>query len=374
VRVRRIGLISVLPVVLTGLAAGNSDAVAAARPQISLIALLTGVTAPSSQRAWAVGWTDEFSQPSRAVILRWDGKTWTRVSGLRPAVATLEGVAAVSTANAWAVGFAKGGLIMHWTGKTWKRASSPNEGTGGKLLGVAAPSARAAWAVGCVSCQRGGGQQPLVLRWNGRSWLRARLPDAGPSSELLGVAASSAKNAWAVGCTRCGESRSRTLIMHWNGEAWRIARLPATGSVGQLSGVTTLSAGTAWAVGCANCFTGSAQPLILRWNGRSWQRARVPVTSGANNELSGVMALSARSAWAVGSGGRTRLGVPKTLILRWNGKSWKRAPSPNDGSNGGAVVSVDALSAGNAWAVGNNFNDEAQTLILHWNGKAWTTS
>ncbi len=77
----------------------------------------------------------------------------------------------------------------------------------------------------------------------------------------------------------------------------------------------------------------------------------------------------------MGSGGRTRLGVSRTLIFQWKGTAWKRVPSPSDGDNGGALlVSVVATSGTNAWAVGNNFNDEAQTLIVRWNGKSWKTS
>jgi len=76
----------------------------------------------------------------------------------------------------------------------------------------------------------------------------------------------------------------------------------------------------------------------------------------------------------VGSGGRTKFGLLKTLVFRWNGTAWNRVPSPSSGEDGGAVVSVAATSGTNAWAVGYNFNDEAQTLILHWNGTAWKTS
>jgi hypothetical protein len=91
----------------------------------------------------------------------------------------------------------------------------------------------------------------------------------------------------------------------------------------------------------------------------------------AGSQLSGVTARSARNAWAVGSGGKTALGYPKTLILRWNGAAWKRVPSPNSQANGGALVSVAATTATNAWTVGYNFNDETQTVILHWTGTSW---
>jgi hypothetical protein len=78
-----------------------------------------------------------------------------------------------------------------------------------------------------------------------------------------------------------------------------------------------------------------------------------------------VAAVSARDAWAVGS---TSLGVP--LIFRWNGRTWKRVPSPNPSPVEGTDLNgVTALSARNAWAVGGT--RAFRTLILHWNGSAW---
>lgn len=117
---------------------------------------------------------------------------------------------------------------------------------------------------------------------------------------------------------------------------------------GDLRGVAATSASNAWAVGSA----GSGKTLILRWNGRAWKR--VPSPSPAGSYLAGVAATSARNAWAVGDTGNGR-----TLILRWNGTVWKQVPSP-----GGSLSGVAAVSATDAWAVGGK-------LILHWNGKVW---
>ena len=55
--------------------------------------------------------------------------------------------------------------------------------------------------------------------------------------------------------------------------------------------------------------------------------------------------------------------VSQTLILRWNGTSWKRVPSPTP-AGGAFLLGVAAVSARNAWAVGGG-------LILRWNGVTW---
>ncbi len=49
-------------------------------------------------------------------------------------------------------------------------------------------------------------------------------PSPGSSDELVGVAATSAGNAWAVGDGEQG-NEDDTLILHWNGRAW--TRLPS---------------------------------------------------------------------------------------------------------------------------------------------------
>jgi hypothetical protein len=56
--------------------------------------------------------------------------------------------------------------------------------------------------------------------------------------------------------------------------------------------------------------------------------------------------------------------------------AWGTEPSPNAGFPRNAFASVDALSAGDAWAVGHyeagGFN-HPKTLVEHWDGAAWST-
>jgi hypothetical protein len=93
---------------------------------------------------------------------------------------------------------------------------SPTPAGSAVLLGVAAVSARSAWAVG------GAGTSPstLILRWNGSVWRRAHSPTPASGAVLLGVAAASAGRAWAVGHTGSVGS-IKTLILRWNGTAWK---------------------------------------------------------------------------------------------------------------------------------------------------------
>ena len=71
-----------------------------------------------------------------------------------------------------------------------------------ELKGVAATSAGNAWAVGYTG--NGANARALIVRWNGTAWNRVPSPSPGRYSYLYGVAATSARNAWAVGYDSAG--------------------------------------------------------------------------------------------------------------------------------------------------------------------------
>jgi hypothetical protein len=77
---------------------------------------------------------------------------------------------------------------------------------------------------------------------------------------------------------------------------------------------------------------------------------------GLGTMVWGVDAISARNAWAVGetsSGG---------LIAHWNGTAWSQDHSL---STAKGLFAVSADSASDIWAAGDG-------LIAHWNGSAWS--
>jgi hypothetical protein len=226
-----------------------------------------------------------------------------------------------------------------------------------------------AWAVGRYASPNG--SQTLIEHWNGSAWKQVASPNPGSNSnELHGVAAVSAGNIWAVGSYSTFTSADQTLVLHWNGTAWKQVASPnpaGSANGNSLHAVTAVSASNAWAVGSYYSVTAQAtQTLILHWNGTAWKRVASPNPGSGFNDLYGVTAVSASNAWAVGDNSNG-----KTLALHWNGTAWKHVTSPNPGDPT-ELSGVAAVSASNAWAVGNYWNaDGSQTLILHWNGTAW---
>lgn len=86
-------------------------------------------------------------------------------------------------------------------------------------------------------------------------------------------------------------------------------------------------------------------------------------TANIAEELHGVSAVSASNAWAVGNG----------PIVHWNGTAWSPVKAPNAPYANLYGVSMDSRADG--WAVGtylpNPNGEEFKFLLLHWNGTSW---
>jgi hypothetical protein len=347
---------------------------------------LVAVAALPDCEVWAVG---NLNQQTLAIHLY--GQAWTQVPTPNPAgqgrANSLTSVAATGAGNALAVGTSFDGkatrsLIARWDGAVWTRVPSPDPGgpdrfTG--LFGVAAISAKSAWAVGSYS--NGKARQTLIAAWNGKSWNQVRSPDPGGAahdSRLTGIAVVSPRDAWAAGYYQTAQAFRRTLILHWNGKSWTQVPSPDPGGPTHgnlLFGVAATSARNAWAVGY-DTTTAGATTLVLHWDGKAWARVSSPnrATGPAPDidQLQGVTATSARNAWAVGyyqlSGGGFY-----TLILHWDGTAWHWMRSPDPAGDNDFLVNVTA-SANSAWAVGGanyGLGESEQSLVLRWNGTAW---
>jgi hypothetical protein len=356
---------------------------------------LTGVAATNWCNVWAVGWN--FTGPlTRTLIEHWNGKNWKQVpspSPYRPhGDNELAGVAATSSRNAWAVGSGEARpasaprtLIEHWDGTAWRRTPSPTPGGRARLSAVAADTSADDWAAGWHASTSS--DMTLIEHWNGKSW--AHVPSPNPSaagSYLTGIAATSADNAWAVGYSFAPAAsprpRVRTLIERWNGASWSLVPSPSPAGRGdnRLLAVSALSSSNAWAVGYSREPGARARPLIEHWDGTAWTRVPGAGPGQKHVTLLGVSAVSARSAWAVGtysSGGKPfDVGTGnRTLILRWNGTGWHRVGSPNQASKLGSneLTAVAAVSGTNAWSIGNHagLGAETEPVAEHWRHGAW---
>ncbi len=303
------------------------------------------------------------SQAASAACLQWTGAP-------PPSPGTgdnsLNSVSVLGPCNAWAVGSFDNGaldiaLMERFNGSAWRQVTIPTPGTSSALEDVS-PS----WAVGSFTNPS---TQTLILRRIGSSWAQMTSPNpSGTSNVLNGVVQLGPDNAWAVGSFQ-GTSARRTLILHWNGTKWKVVPSPNAGDASNpntLREVEAVSAHDIWAVG----FSGTGAPnetLTLHWNGTKWKRVPSPNFGDPpfGDVLADVAAVSANDAWAVGN---TAVGVLlKGMILHWNGAKWKRVSLPGVGTSS-VIEGITAVSAKNVWAVGE---ENFKNLVLHWNGRTW---
>jgi hypothetical protein len=254
-------------------------------------------------------------------------------------------------------------LIEHWNGTAWSVQPTPRLTTGElHITSIRASSPRDIWAVGWFRASQTV-TKTLILHSDGTTWRQVPSPNPSSTTSILdGVRPVSATSAWAVGSFGSGRV-NRTLIAHWDGKRWQRMASPNPGKPGssdELRGVVATSATSAWAVGLTESASGQDTAMILRLKNRKWVQAAIPQL-GAGSLLNAAGASSATNAWAVG-----RVGNSHLLALRWNGRSWQHVatplPAPEDFDQ---LSSVAVTSASNAWAVVESVD------LLRWDGKRW---
>jgi hypothetical protein len=220
----------------------------------------------------------------------------------------------------------------------------------------------------------------LVERWEDGTWkvADAPAPNGAEATLLNGVACSSTDDCSTVGEYILSSSGNAiALAARSRDSGWQLQEVPSpSGStVVDLHGVSCPAARACTAVG-VYLHAGGYYSVAYQWNGRSWVHEKTPNPPHSNDvTLWSVSCPAAKDCLAVGSGQVTARTVP--FAERWNGKSWAMvkvlAPS---GSKGGALVSVDCISARDCVAAGENFSRSgiAVPLIEQWNGRGWTAA
>lgn len=285
----------------------------------------------------------------------------------RPVLAVAAGLALAASGAAWASGATgSSGPSRFGPPPSSIRAATTRPSESGRFYGVAATSARNVWAVGLQ-------QGSLIMHWSGSRTerYRWRVSSTKLPGFLSAVAATSAGNAWAVGGTDWFSPQ--TLAAHWNGKTWTQVSAPTPTGTAYFQGIAATSASNAWAVGVIGdgpAIDGSVDPLIEHWNGQAWSQADYPEPAGGY--LTAVAAISADDVWAVGHIGSGPL--TQTLIEHWNGQQWALVPSNAPGDLG-TLGGVAGSGPDDVWTVGYDQSGpggDYESLILHWNGQQWS--
>jgi hypothetical protein len=293
---------------------------------------------PGHSTVWGVGDCDTSALIERHAA----GGTWTVVA--TPPVGGLFGVAAVSGRDVWVVGVnGQAALAYHWDGSSLTQvATAPTGALTEQLRDVTVASATGVWAVG-VRLPAGGRGRTLAEHWDGHAWNLVPTPNANRLDNELSavVAVPGTRRLWAFGfhLTRSGELHQ--LILHRDATGWHVSKglrhMPAARLYG--GAFVPGPGGGVWAVG-----ESQGRPLIERHTARGWERVPSGSPAGPGILVAAAAIPGTSHLWAVGDSG-------ELVIERWNGRGWRVTPSPQPAGCGG-LSGVTALSASNAWAVG----------------------
>jgi hypothetical protein len=194
---------------------------------------------------WAVGWYHtNRSGLQKTLIEHWDGAAWSVVPSpnVHGKANVLFGVTATSTDAAWAVGRTGNNqmLIERWNGSRWSIESIQGRARGWLNDIDASPSGRV-FAVGKVT--RPSSYHAVVLARSNSGWGRMDVPHVR-ASILSGVAWTTTR-AYAV-----GNGRDGPVVYKWTGSAW-VKRTVAYYANGypDLNAVGAATDGSAWTVG-----------------------------------------------------------------------------------------------------------------------------
>jgi hypothetical protein len=246
----------------------------------------------------------------------------------------------------------------------WDVVATPDV-PGGSLRGVHIAAPGDVWAVGTSA------GRTLVERWDGTAFAIVKSPNRrGRSNVLEDVDGVAPNDVWAVGHADVTDLvGSRTLIEHWNGSRWAIIPSPSMGSThdaNELTGVAALATNDVWAVGTfINYDDGETfRPLVLHWNGSRWRFAK----NGCVRELSDLDARAPNDIWAVGGG----------HACHFDGSAWRSLPAGSPPNPQASVIlqDVKAVSANEAWAVGEEFIECGESVcysgeLQRWDGSSW---
>jgi hypothetical protein len=300
--------------------------------QVSRCRLTAGLVAAAALAA-AASFTSGPAASAAAAVATSPAPAWKIVKTVNSGVSSdFTAVTASSASTGWA--FDGGGYPgapapvayqhtgSNWT--SWTKYPGFHGEKGEKIVAVAATAANDVWAVSEIPSSSTG--QPASGRafyWNGHTWATVKTFSKG----IGGLAVLGPKNVWVFGDQEAYPSSLNLGAYHYNG-SWSQA---ASGK--GLAGGSALSAADVWA------FHGTS---VYQWTGSAWHGTSVasllPKKTKLNApQVTGILALSKDSVYAIGNGSAEDDGGP-TVVLHYNGHKWAREASGNYGY--GTVINL----------------------------------
>lgn len=171
-------------------------------------------------------------------------------------------------------------------------------------------------------------------------WYLVASPTSNNLEDISITPGSNGLDGWAVG-------ESDTFI-RWDGSHWNTT----VGAIGDFLAVEMVSTNDGWATNHIEYNEGK----IYHWNGSNWSETTGLIAF--QESLAVVPGSNGQDVWSAGWWGR---------IHRWNGINWSQTQSIDYMM----LYGVDALTASDAWAVGEMHDASQAGVLLHWDGSSW---
>lgn len=216
----------------------------------------TSVVAVDPRDVWVFG-SSGFSGGPGLGTWNYDGRAWTRVSGVAAAIYR---ASAVSRDDIWAITVGpRGGSVLHYDGRAWVPVAASPALADTQLDDVAAVSANSVWVSG-ISPVSGTDGHLVLARWNGRCWRRFVSP--WPVQQPERFAPDGAGGIWIPVIT--GGDTPATWIVHLSRTGvWTRTRIAAAAGTGVGVGDLALIPGTTtlWGTGGLLTTTGGSAAI-----------------------------------------------------------------------------------------------------------------
>jgi hypothetical protein len=207
----------------------------------------------------------------KSELIRWNGKTWSRVHDVPYAGQTI-GIAGTLSNHLFSAGVSLAtsqrvsshGTFEHERANgSWQlsQAFGPNPSAtpifDSSAAAIFASSADNAWVVGRLWNEPADAWIPVAMRWNGATQTAVTVANQPADGNLAGVFTARPDDTWAVGW-----AGGATLIAHYTGGA-SFSQVTSPVANGELLAITAVPGAESdmWAVGLSSA--GDAQPIIL---------------------------------------------------------------------------------------------------------------
>ncbi|MBX3322948.1 MAG: hypothetical protein KF757_08155 [Phycisphaeraceae bacterium] len=310
---------------------------------------------------YAAGWMETAGGVTVSDVARWDGSAWSALAG--PGGLIMFGSGSVTNLIAfndgsgpalYASGFFSsiGGMtvngIARWDGTTWSALSGPGgvgvgpAGTGDvRAFAVFDDGSGPALYVGGNFTSIAGYPATTIARWDGSTWSGPATGTNGTIWALTSFDDGAGPALYAGGSFITAGGVTVNNIAKWNGSSWSALAGPSGVGVGgnpqTVKSLTVFDDGSGPALYAGGGFAtagGVTVNRVAKWNGSSWSALAGP--SGTGTGPSGFLNVEALSVFDDGSGSALYVGGQYTTaggvvvngIARWNGSAWSGLASP----------------------------------------------